>query len=86
MRSKKYLALLLVVMLVSILAVGCGSDDTPNTDAPATNGNEEKEEGEKQEGEEVDGTSSATFGLDEEQYLTFVLDAEPSTLGPFKGC
>lgn len=85
MRSKKYLALLLVVMLVSILAVGCGSDDTPNTDAPATNGNEEKEEGEKQEGEEVDGTSSATFGLDEEQYLTFVLDAEPSTLDPSKG-
>lgn len=81
MRSKKYLSLLLIVMLVSFAVVGCGSDDAPKTDAPADKEAEETVEGE----EETDADSSATFGLDDDQFLNFVLAAEPSTLDPSKG-
>lgn len=81
MKSRKYLALVLVVMLLAIAAVGCGSDDggsSSEAEKPAEEGTTETEATE--EGGEV-----SESGLDAEQYLNLIIDAEPSTLDPSKG-
>ena len=70
MRTRKYLALIIVLALTLTALVGCGKENSGvETDAKT----------------KVDGGEDVAEGIDSEQYLNLLLGAEPSTLDPSKG-
>lgn len=71
MFNKKFLALSMAILLVLVALVGCGGDTEDKDTPPANTG-----------GNDVD---SGQAGIDAEQYFTFTLAAEPTTLDPSKG-
>lgn len=70
MRSKKHLILLLVIMLVSLLVVGCGSKDAPKTEEVTPEETEKVEDNkEPEEEEEADAVTSASIVDNNEDFL-----------------
>lgn len=69
MKSKRFLVLAIVALLLLSTMVGC-SDDGESVDTPPSDG-------------QTQGNGEAD--LDDQQYFTFTLAAEPSTLDPSKG-
>lgn len=72
MRKRKLLALSMAAILLLLVLAGCGGEAEDSTTPPADT--EVDAEGEGRE-----------TGLDAEQYFTFTIAAEPTTLDPSKG-
>ena len=74
MKNKKFLVLTLALLLIVLTITGCSSDPDDEPGTPDNGGSTDS-------ADEKDDSA----GIDDEQYFTFTLASEPTTLDPSKG-